>query len=76
MSGYHPKVIEDSKRRIGSTPSGQPLIAWDEVYPDGSIKSFGEYWTVFISTSGIRYGLSVVLPIKDGEEKAKDVLNL
>ncbi len=62
MDNQHPKVIEGSKRIIGYTPSGCPLIAWDELYPDGSIQAFGEFWTSCTATSGTTYGLSVVHP--------------
>lgn len=63
MPTQHPKVIDNSKRVIGTSPSGHPLYGWDEVYPDGTIRSFGEFWTSCTGQSGIVYGLSVVLPL-------------
>lgn len=63
MTIQHPRVIDSSKRVIGTSPSGHPLYGWDEAYPDGTIRSFGEFWTSCTGQSGTVYGLSVVLPL-------------
>lgn len=63
MGSKHPQVVRGSQRTIGHTPSGGALIAWDEIYPDGSVMSFGEFWTSCTATSGTTYGLSVVRPL-------------
>jgi hypothetical protein len=39
-----PRIV--NSRVIGSAPAHGDLRAWDEVFPDGSVKSFEEFHTV------------------------------
>lgn len=57
----HPQVIAGSERNIGTCPAG-PLIAWDEIYPDGSVKTFKEIYNIVTGASGTQYGCRLVVP--------------
>ena len=58
----HPKPIQGSVRTIGKCQSGRPLIAWDELYPDGTIRTFKEVVTVTKGASGVKYVGTMVVP--------------
>ena len=57
----HPQVLAGSERNIGTCPAG-PLLAWDEIYPDGSVKTFKEIYNVVTGASGTQYGCRLVVP--------------
>jgi hypothetical protein len=57
----HPTPIAGTTRVIGACPSG-PLTAWDELYPDGTVRTFMEVYTVTEGASGTKYGGTVVVP--------------
>lgn len=61
----HPQVVAESRHVVGTAPypSTQPLMEWDEVYPDGSQRTFREVWTVVQAESGTRYGGVQVLEV-------------
>lgn len=56
MTAQHPKVIPESTRVWGRTPSGGPLWEWQERYPDGTVRTFHEIWTAVRVRSTMCYG--------------------
>lgn len=56
----HPRLIPGSERVIDFTPSGSPLYRWEERYPDGTVRTFEEFWASVTGASGTTYGLSLV----------------
>ena len=57
----HPYPINGSERVIGTCPQGD-LIAWDEMYPDGSVKTFKEIYQTATGASGTVYGYKMPVP--------------
>lgn len=64
----HPVVIPESVRIYDRTPFDQPLKAWEERYPDGSVRSFYERWHTFTVPSGTTYCTTVVVPTTPDQE--------
>ena len=54
-----PRIV--NSRVIGRAPAHGDLRAWDEIFPDGTVKSFEEYHTsVYLPSQDIRLGLVLV----------------
>lgn len=58
----HPKVLTETFAVYDHSPTGQALRTWQELYPDGSLRSFREIWVVVTAASGTRYGGVQVTP--------------
>jgi hypothetical protein len=57
-----PRIV--NSRVVGNASAHGDLRAWDEVFPDGSIKSFEEYHsTVYLKGLDINMGLVLVRQI-------------
>lgn len=58
----HPKVLTETFAVYDHSPTGQALRTWQELYPDGSLRSFREIWVVVTAASSTRYGGVQVTP--------------
>jgi hypothetical protein len=53
-----PRIV--NSRVIGQAPAHGDLRAWDEIFPDGSLKSFEEYHSV-VYLKGFDLNMGLVL---------------